>query len=212
MNAERIGDTDLQEPLSLYSALIIGLGVSTGHPLGMVAAAAMPLACLCPLNTQGRIQKRIGLLQCRPMANNSGLGSVLEIRDASDTSCALDRYCDPAVAAVDDGVDFASSALLMASASRVTGNNPSASRSCRTCFASHRSRLSISGGGLGRVDDRRTPPRNRSFYRGAGPAPPRACYLSHWLFRCRTRQRWLVPTFRRCRASSRLGCGQYPFW
>src|SRR3984885_10034168 len=49
MNAQRIGDTDLREPLSLYSALIIGLAVSTGHPLGMVAAAAMPLACLCPL-------------------------------------------------------------------------------------------------------------------------------------------------------------------
>ena len=49
MNAQRIGDTDLREPLSFYSALIIGLAVSTGHPLGMVAAAAMPMACLCPL-------------------------------------------------------------------------------------------------------------------------------------------------------------------
>ena len=40
-----------------------------------------------------------------------GLASVLEIRDASDTSCALDRYCDPAVAALDDGVDIASSRI-----------------------------------------------------------------------------------------------------
>jgi hypothetical protein len=32
--------------LSLYSAIAIGLGVSTGYPLGMIAAAAMPLACL----------------------------------------------------------------------------------------------------------------------------------------------------------------------
>lgn len=49
MNAQRMSSTDLRSPLSLYSALIIGLSVSSGHPLGMVAAAAMPLVCLSPL-------------------------------------------------------------------------------------------------------------------------------------------------------------------
>jgi hypothetical protein len=34
--------------LSLCSAIGIGLGVSTGHPVGIVAAAGMPLACLIP--------------------------------------------------------------------------------------------------------------------------------------------------------------------
>jgi hypothetical protein len=34
--------------LSLCSAISIGLGVSTGHPVGVIAAAGMPLACLIP--------------------------------------------------------------------------------------------------------------------------------------------------------------------
>lgn len=43
MNIQRIGGS---EPLSLYSALLIGLAVSTGHPTGLAAAGAMPLACM----------------------------------------------------------------------------------------------------------------------------------------------------------------------
>ena len=38
----------LRNSIALGSALTMGLGVSTGHPLGIVAAAAMPLACLVP--------------------------------------------------------------------------------------------------------------------------------------------------------------------
>ena len=34
--------------LSLCSTIAIGLGVSTGHPAGIIAAAGMPLACLIP--------------------------------------------------------------------------------------------------------------------------------------------------------------------
>ena len=38
----------LRNSIALGSALAMGLGVSTGHPLGIVAAAAMPFACLVP--------------------------------------------------------------------------------------------------------------------------------------------------------------------
>lgn len=43
MNVQSMGG---REPLSLYLTLLIGLAVSTGHPAGLAAAAAMPLACL----------------------------------------------------------------------------------------------------------------------------------------------------------------------
>lgn len=38
----------LRNSIALGSSLAMGLGVSTGHPLGIVAAAAMPFACLVP--------------------------------------------------------------------------------------------------------------------------------------------------------------------
>jgi hypothetical protein len=38
----------LRDRIALGSALAMGLGVSTGHPLGIIAAAVMPLACLAP--------------------------------------------------------------------------------------------------------------------------------------------------------------------
>jgi hypothetical protein len=38
----------LRDRLSLCSAIAMGLAVSTGHPLGIVAAAGMPIACLTP--------------------------------------------------------------------------------------------------------------------------------------------------------------------
>jgi hypothetical protein len=42
MNAHRT------DGLLLCIAVAMGLGVSTGHPLGIVAAAGMPMACLLP--------------------------------------------------------------------------------------------------------------------------------------------------------------------
>jgi uncharacterized membrane protein YjjB (DUF3815 family) len=35
-----------RDQLSFCSAIGIGLGVSTGHPMGIVATAGMPVACL----------------------------------------------------------------------------------------------------------------------------------------------------------------------
>src|ERR1700722_3812581 len=49
MNAEQMDSrTHFKETLSFYSALGLGLGVSTGHPLGIAVASAMPLVCLSP--------------------------------------------------------------------------------------------------------------------------------------------------------------------
>ena len=40
--------TRLRNRLALGSCVAMGLGISTGHPAGMIAAAAMPYACLTP--------------------------------------------------------------------------------------------------------------------------------------------------------------------
>jgi hypothetical protein len=41
-------NTRFGDRLSLCSAVAMGLGVSTGHPLGIIAAAGLPIACLTP--------------------------------------------------------------------------------------------------------------------------------------------------------------------
>jgi len=38
----------LKDRLSFCTAVAIGLAISTGHPLGIVVAAGMPIACLTP--------------------------------------------------------------------------------------------------------------------------------------------------------------------
>ena len=40
--------TSRKNRLLLYLAVALGLGISSGHPLGMIAAAGMPLTCLAP--------------------------------------------------------------------------------------------------------------------------------------------------------------------
>ena len=37
-----------RDRLLLFAAVLLGLGISTGRPIGMMAAAGMPLACLAP--------------------------------------------------------------------------------------------------------------------------------------------------------------------
>jgi F0F1-type ATP synthase membrane subunit c/vacuolar-type H+-ATPase subunit K len=41
-------NTRLKDRIALGSAITMGLGMSTGYPLGMMAAAGMPVACLAP--------------------------------------------------------------------------------------------------------------------------------------------------------------------
>ena len=50
----------LRNSIALGSALAMGLGVSTGHPLGIVAAAAMPLACLVPGTRKDAFKSALG--------------------------------------------------------------------------------------------------------------------------------------------------------
>ena len=45
---------------SLCSAIAMGLGVSTGHPLGIIAAAGMPFACLAPRTRKAAFKSAIG--------------------------------------------------------------------------------------------------------------------------------------------------------
>jgi len=50
----------LRNSMALGSALAMGLGVSTGHPLGIVAAAAMPFACLVPGTRKDAFKSALG--------------------------------------------------------------------------------------------------------------------------------------------------------
>src|SRR5579864_2626336 len=49
-----------RDRLSLWSAIGMGLGVSTGHPLGIVMAAGMPLACLTPGTRKAAFRSTLG--------------------------------------------------------------------------------------------------------------------------------------------------------
>lgn len=60
MNAEQMDSrTHFKETLSFCSAIGLGLGVSTGHPLGMAAATAMPLVCLSPGTRKGAFKSSL---------------------------------------------------------------------------------------------------------------------------------------------------------
>jgi hypothetical protein len=50
----------LRNSIALGSALAMGLGVSTGHPLGIVATAAMPVACLVPGTRKDAFKSALG--------------------------------------------------------------------------------------------------------------------------------------------------------
>jgi apolipoprotein N-acyltransferase len=52
--------TRFRDRLSVCSAVGIGLGVSTGHPLGIIAAAGMPLACLTPGTRKAAFKSTLG--------------------------------------------------------------------------------------------------------------------------------------------------------
>ena len=69
-------NTRFRDRLSLCSAIALGLGVSTGHPLGIIVAAGMPARVPHARNAQGCVQKRVWLLRCRPLADGPRLGSL----------------------------------------------------------------------------------------------------------------------------------------
>jgi hypothetical protein len=49
-----------RDGLSFWSAIGMGLGVSTGHPLGIMAAAGMPFACLMPGTRKAAFRSTLG--------------------------------------------------------------------------------------------------------------------------------------------------------
>ena len=60
MNTQRLDlETHLRETLSFCSAIGLGLGVSTGHPLGIAAGTAMPLVCLSPGTRKGAFKSSL---------------------------------------------------------------------------------------------------------------------------------------------------------
>jgi len=50
----------LKDGVSLCAAIALGLGVSTGHALGMIAASGMPIACLAPTTRKAAFKSTIG--------------------------------------------------------------------------------------------------------------------------------------------------------
>jgi hypothetical protein len=53
-------NTRSRDRLSFWSAIAMGLGVSTGHPMGIIAAAGMPLACLMPETRKAAFRSTLG--------------------------------------------------------------------------------------------------------------------------------------------------------
>ena len=49
-----------RDRLSLSCAIVIGLGISTGHSIGIVAAAGMPIVCLAPTSRKGSVRNAFG--------------------------------------------------------------------------------------------------------------------------------------------------------
>ena len=52
--------TRLRDGIALSSAVAMGLGISTGYPLAMMAAAGMPVACLASRTRKGAFQSAFG--------------------------------------------------------------------------------------------------------------------------------------------------------
>lgn len=84
----------------------MGLGVSTGHPLGIIAVAAMPFACLTPGTRKAAFHRTLGYYV-------AGLGPIvpgMERYIGQSTTFlvpyALGRHSDPAFGAMDHCVDI----------------------------------------------------------------------------------------------------------
>jgi hypothetical protein len=66
-------NTHFRDRLSFCSAVAMGLGVSTGYPLGIIAAAGMPVACLTPGTRKGAFRNTLGYYSASLWPMISGL-------------------------------------------------------------------------------------------------------------------------------------------
>ena len=140
-------NTRSKDRLLLCSAIALGLGVSTGYPLGMIAAAGMPLACLAPGTRKAAFKSAFGYYAAALWPMIPGLEAYLEIRSLLSLFCfgSLLRSCFRCLGPI--AWTSRSRPLLVASAARAAGNNRPAARDCRTCFSAHGSRISVSRSG-----------------------------------------------------------------
>ena len=53
-------NTRFRDRLLFWSAIAMGLGESTGYPLGIIAAAGMPLVCLTPGTRKAAFRSTLG--------------------------------------------------------------------------------------------------------------------------------------------------------
>ena len=52
--------TCLRDRLALGSCVALGLAISTGHPMGMIAAAVLPYTCLIPATKKDAFRAALG--------------------------------------------------------------------------------------------------------------------------------------------------------
>ncbi len=81
--------TGLRDRLALGSCVAMGLGISTGQPAGMIAAAAMPYACLTPPTKKGAFRAAFGYYLCALWPMTSGLDRYLGRSGAFLTTLAI---------------------------------------------------------------------------------------------------------------------------
>ena len=170
----------------------MGLGVSTGHPLGIVAAAGMPLACLTPGTRKAAFKSTLGYYVAGLWPMVPGLDRYI-----GQSATSLIPYCDlgprrnPALGAMDDRVDIGSLRnCLWRAPLALAGNDRPSARDHRPCFAAHSGGLPFSRNGLGRPRGGRAPARDCSLDARVWPCADVALFCVSLVGLCRrTRHR-----------------------
>ena len=98
-------NTRFRDRIALGSAIAMGLGVSTGHPLGIIAAAAMPLACLAPGTRKAAFKSALGYYIAALWPMVPGLDRYIgQSATISDPYCDVGPDGNPALGSLDDCV------------------------------------------------------------------------------------------------------------
>ena len=188
MNTEEIDSrTHFKETLSFCSAIGLGLGVSTGHPLGIAAAAAMPLACLSPGTRKGAFKSSLAYYAAALWPIIPGLEAYWKSETPLIPLCfgSLLRSCSRSPGRWRG--HRVESIAYGERRSRCWRQSFHLSGVIGLASPAHRNRLSFSWRGLGRLSDRRTVTRNRAFDASSWLTPSGCGSLFHDLFLCRSR-------------------------
>ena len=158
----------------------MGLGVSTGHPLGIIAAAGMPLACLAPGTRKAAFRSTLGYYVAALWPMIPGLDRYIGQSATSLIPLAIWVFT-AILLSVPWTIAWTSivASIAMASAARAPGNDRPSARDHRPCFSAHSGGLSFSRNGLGRPRGSRASARNYSLDARFGLAPTLRCsYVS----------------------------------